>query len=310
MDPGQSNAGQATTTQFILPWFMGAAWVPKFSGETNKFTEWRSQVEVMLRAQGLSQQQQTDFVLGALEGDAKREIMLLGQNQRDTHKKILDSLQTLYAKPATKSQLRANFFNCKQQTEESVGSFILRLRELYCKWEEEDRDGVADDLLLDQFMVGLQNGPIKQELCRQMRRQAMSFDVAIKEARALEQEFHENDDVFANRVASHLRPHHTDNNFETMKSRIQIDLKTELLCEIKKEIQEQLKSLSSSLVQEIKTQFSAQQSPHSPAHTIRSQRQGPSYQWDEQGRPICQGCDVAGHIRRRCPQRQSRSQDF
>lgn len=310
MDPGQSNTDPATTTQFILPWFMGAAWVPKFSGETNKFTEWRSQVEVMLRAQGLSQQQQTDFVLGALEGDAKREIMLLGRNQRDTHKKILDFLQTLYARPATKSQLRANFFNCKQRTEESVGSFILRLRELYSKWEEQDGDGVADDLLLDQFMVGLQRGPIRQELGRQMRRQAMSFDAACKEARALEQEFQENDEnVLANRVAAHMRPHHTDNNLEMMKSSIQDNLKTELLCEMKKEIQEQLKNLSSSLVQEIQTQLSAQQSPQTPTHTFRSPRP-PNYQWDEQGRPICQGCGLAGHIRRRCPQRQSRSQDF
>ncbi len=44
----------------------------------------------MLRAQGLNQQQQTDFVLGALEGDAKRELQLVNPRDRDTGQKVLD----------------------------------------------------------------------------------------------------------------------------------------------------------------------------------------------------------------------------
>lgn len=60
-----------------MPWFLGAALVPKFNGDPVKFPEWRTQVEVMLRAQGLSLQQQADFVLGALEGEAKKELQLV-----------------------------------------------------------------------------------------------------------------------------------------------------------------------------------------------------------------------------------------
>lgn len=42
---------------------MGAAWIPKCGGDKGKFSESRTQVEAMLRAQALSQQQ-ADFVLG------------------------------------------------------------------------------------------------------------------------------------------------------------------------------------------------------------------------------------------------------
>lgn len=57
-----------------MPWFMRAAWIPKSGGQKGTFSEWRVQVEAMLRAQRPSQQQQADFVLGALEGEAKREL--------------------------------------------------------------------------------------------------------------------------------------------------------------------------------------------------------------------------------------------
>lgn len=46
----------------------------------------------MLRAQGLSRQQGVDFVLGALEGDAKKEMQLVDIREKDTSEKVLDFL--------------------------------------------------------------------------------------------------------------------------------------------------------------------------------------------------------------------------
>ncbi|XP_049901791.1 uncharacterized protein LOC126391221 [Epinephelus moara] len=83
------------------------------------------------------------------------------------------SKKKLYAKPVTKAQLQASFFNCKQCTDENVSAFVLRLRELFFSWQEQDEGRIGeegDDLLIDQFMVGLKAGPIKQELSRQIRR--------------------------------------------------------------------------------------------------------------------------------------------
>lgn len=59
----------------------------------------------MLRAQGLNQHQQTDFVLGALDGDAKRELQLINQRDTGTGQKILYVLEKLYATRTTKAHV-------------------------------------------------------------------------------------------------------------------------------------------------------------------------------------------------------------
>uniref|UniRef100_A0AAV2JHP6 Uncharacterized protein n=1 Tax=Knipowitschia caucasica TaxID=637954 RepID=A0AAV2JHP6_KNICA len=64
-------------------------------------------------------------------------------------------------------------------------------KEAFCTWQEKDEGGTgdSDDLLLDQFMVGLRRGLVKQELSRQLRRRdGTTFKAACTEARALEQE--------------------------------------------------------------------------------------------------------------------------
>lgn len=73
---GGDGAGAVNTV--LMPWFMGSPWVPKFSGKGGAaaLREWKTQIEAFLRAQGLSGQQKVDFVLNALEGDAKREVLL------------------------------------------------------------------------------------------------------------------------------------------------------------------------------------------------------------------------------------------
>lgn len=119
----------------LMPWFMGGSWVPKFGGgEPSKFQEWRNQIEACIRAQGLNEVQQVDFVLSALEGNAKREILLLVERERNTDVKILNALASLYGGQQPVAQLRIQFFNCKQQPGEGVGPFTLRLRELHHRW--------------------------------------------------------------------------------------------------------------------------------------------------------------------------------
>lgn len=107
--PQGGTSNQPITAQFIMPWFMGAAWIPKFDGDKSKFEEWRGQVEVMLRAQGLNPEQQADFLLGALEGEAKRELHLVESENKNTGQKVLEALKKLYSKPTTKAKLRAFF---------------------------------------------------------------------------------------------------------------------------------------------------------------------------------------------------------
>lgn len=88
------SSSQPITAQFVMPWFMGAAWIPKFDGDKTKFEEWRCQVEAMLRAQGLNPEQQADFMLGVrLEGEAKREMHLVESQHKNTGQKVLEALK-------------------------------------------------------------------------------------------------------------------------------------------------------------------------------------------------------------------------
>lgn len=90
-------AGASNT--LMLLWFLGGSWVPrtreKIGGQGKlPFSEWQDQIETFLRAQQLNEAQKVDFVLNALEGEARREIILLAD--RDTAEKILEALEKSY----------------------------------------------------------------------------------------------------------------------------------------------------------------------------------------------------------------------
>lgn len=271
----------------------------------------------MLRAQGLNELQQADFVFNALEGEAKQEIQLLNPEEKNTGQKILNFLQGLYSKPVTKAQLRSDFYNCRQRADENVNGFALRLRGLFFRWSERDQGAAGDreELLLDQFMMGLRKGPIKRELNRITRRNNdITFGTACKEARALEQELdEEGEDILAQRVRTQT-PLTPATDPDQLKGQLRTELKEELMGELKREIIEQIKTLSASVVEEVRAQLSSPkplpsrtQTP--PARPYQS-AQSPSYQWDAHGRPICRLCGAAGHIQRRCPRKFAQPQDF
>ncbi|KAJ8381170.1 hypothetical protein SKAU_G00019480 [Synaphobranchus kaupii] len=131
----------------------------------------------MLRAQTLTEEQQTDFVLGALEGTARREVQLIKEKQQkdiDTLWKELERYGWLTPLPLIRNQL----FQCQQRPGVPLFDYQLNLRELYSRWRKQEPGGEdeGDILLRDQFLLGLQEGSLKQELQRQ------------GEARALERE--------------------------------------------------------------------------------------------------------------------------
>lgn len=55
------------------------------------YGEWQTHIEAVLRAQGLSSQQKVDFILSALEGKAKQEVLLAEPDKRDTDAHIFTS---------------------------------------------------------------------------------------------------------------------------------------------------------------------------------------------------------------------------
>lgn len=142
-----------------------------------------------------------------------------------------------------------------------MGAFVLRLRELYYRWQERDEgeDEERDDLLLDQVTVGLRAGPIKQELSRQLRRnEQMTFQAMCKEARALEQELQDGEGTtLSQRVTAPASRHTTTTNLGELKEQIQAELQQGL-------IMEQMKALSTNLVEEVRSQLCTREAQSSP----------------------------------------------
>lgn len=334
MSDGEQSQLASTQPQVLnalMPWFMGGPWVPKFSGgeEPYKFQEWRTQMEAFIRAQGLNVEQRVDFVLSALEGSAKREILLLTEENRDTDIKILDSLAGLYGGQQPVAQLRVQFFNCKQEAGEAVGAFSLRLRELHQKWRARDplTEGTDDELLRTQFATGLRPGPVRQELLRLLRRNsALSFMDACKESKALEKELgpEEGFQVCPTFATPPLRTAATTGGKDQPANTADWQqIKDVLRAELQQELKEQITTLGKTLAEELRAHLGSSPAPQPPVAEMppqstwrqhpntapRRQRLGsapPSqqlYQWDAQGRAICRDCGEAGHIQRFCPRR-------
>ncbi|KAJ8346961.1 hypothetical protein SKAU_G00283620 [Synaphobranchus kaupii] len=127
-------------TGFAFPWFMCAPWVPKFSGEegTMKFVKWKTQVQGYAQGTGTDRRTTSGLFAGGcrcfVEG-ARRTVWAA---------------------------------NTAAGAEAPLFDYQLDLCELYSRWRKQEPGGeeVDDTLLHDQFLLGLHDGPIKQELQR------------------------------------------------------------------------------------------------------------------------------------------------
>lgn len=172
--------------------------------------------------------------------------------------------------------------------------------------QERDAGGTEDgeDLLLDQLMVGLCAGPIKQELSRQLRRdEQLTFSVACKEAQALEQELQEGKEVANSQRVTAPPPGNDRSHLEQLKSQFREELQQGPMGEMR----EQMKALSVSLMEEVRVQLATREAPPAPTCVPQKrQRQAPmsAYQWDAEGRPIWPNYYASNqwlfHPRQRC----------
>lgn len=310
MTEEQGVAGPVVNNMMMVPWFLGGPWVPKFGGKDSQqpLVEWRSQIEVYLRAQSLSPEQKVDFVLSALQGDARREIQLLSSTERDTDDKIFAALEKLYGDNVSTSQLRAQFFKCQQQVGEGVGPFILRLRESHARWRrKEAATGPDDEMLRSQLVLGLLPGPVQTELQRRVRREPdLTFKETCKEAKAMEKETEETPGCVDTR-RTYSKPLQPTPSPPTDPLQNWNSLKEALRSELAEELRAQVTDLKTSLLTELRAQQGARRQPESTAGGEqgdqggnRARRRTRLPQWDDQGRPICLRCGQAGHMLREC----------
>lgn len=296
----------------VLPVFVGAPWAPKFRGPNSDLSlkEWTSQTKYLADLQGLTEQQRLQFILGSLEGEAKRELQAAPEEKRTTFQAVLDYLKDLYGDKTPVAALRAQFFNCRQGPTQSIRSFALQLRELFVRLKNREHHGLGEEdvLMRDQFLLGLRDGPIRQCLKSQLRRDVnLTYEAIRKEALALELDQQETEAQPVSVAASSTCP----------PTPSATDWKRELHAEIMKDVKAHMAELSKTILEEMR-----KNSPNNPPpFRGRSYSEGTQdrratratasrFQWDEEGRPICNRCGVAGHVSRHCEARRPSQQDF
>jgi len=176
----------------MMPIYAGAPWIPKFKGVGGdlKFGEWKEQIQSLLQAREFNEQQKVSILLGALTDEAKREVCVLGDTERNTVAKIFSYLETLYGDQVPVANLRLQFFSCTQTASESLRTYVLRLRELFGRLRKRDPDGPLDEShLLDQLLMGLRNAELRSTIRTYARRNPdATFNTVLEEVLLLESE--------------------------------------------------------------------------------------------------------------------------
>lgn len=315
------NEGGGRPRAFSVPTFFPFMMpCSKFSGArgTNEITfkQWKTDLEMWFRMYGIPAANQLDWVLNSIEGEAKREVAILPQDQKDTVQKVFEKLEGLYSCTVPASASRSLFFNCRQQAEESVRTFALRLQECWQKMMIHDAQNILnpDVLMRDQFITGLVNENLKRDLRMKVTLDNTLKFADVKREATLRSGPEENDQAWCGMVkaAPSKRP------WEDDLQRLKVELKAELA----REVETQVTNLSQSLLQGVRDEIRKvtfekvplNQSPstHLVPQRSRSFSPGPRHQrtgpqarareCDDQGRPICYNCRTPGHIARQCPQ--------
>lgn len=172
--------------------------------------------------------------------------------------------------------------------------------------------GDEETLLRDQFLLGLREGPVCQNLRVQFRRDPeLTFDDLKKEAMALEGDQAEMKEAPV--CAAVSGPAATAPEV--------MDWKQALKMELLKDVRDQMAELTKTLVGELRLGPGSREEGPAPRERVYSERgrdvtrrpyqaNRPRFEWDEQGRPICNRCGTAGHLSRQCGPRRASEGGF
>ncbi|CAL9694508.1 unnamed protein product [Knipowitschia caucasica] len=259
----------------MMPVYPGAPWLPKFKGPGDdlKLCDWKEQMEGLLGSQELTEPRRVAIVLGALAGEAKRQVSVLEDDEKDTARKFFAYLCSLYGDQTPTSVVRSQFFCCAQKPGETVQSFVLRLRELYCRLRRHG-DPPSEAALRDQLLLGLREGPMTQALKVYARRHPDADFAALREeALLLDSEYGSS----ASEVTCSIV-----NNKSSFSKEPYSDWKETLKRDIMEEVKAEMKGLAQELIRELKPHLSPVATASEPPVTPRSYyRSPPRNQRDE-----------------------------
>ena len=145
----------------------------------------------VLRTRLTSTEEQVDFLTSHLEGAAKEEVRYRSPEEKNTPQKVLKILNEAFGEKATVSQLMAEFYQTKQQPNQSLRDFSHALMKNLDKVIRIEETFISDKdkLLRNQFSENVSDTWLKRELKKKIRaEQYSSFSDIREEAIVLSQD--------------------------------------------------------------------------------------------------------------------------
>ncbi|XP_025080387.1 uncharacterized protein LOC112556012 [Pomacea canaliculata] len=158
----------------------------KFAGGPSD--EFEREVEIGLALSPMPENAACVYVLNALEGPARRRVLMFPHDMIDTPEKILDILREAYGERRDAIDIVASFYNRRQQSKEAVIEYAATLRNLQAKANRLLSDAISSTHLATRFVKGLRNSQVRRETSRQLADHGSSFADLLKTARRVERE--------------------------------------------------------------------------------------------------------------------------
>ena len=168
--------------------------ISTFSGSAAKgdvrFEDWRFEVRCLMHDNAVHEDLLLQSVRNSLKGEANRVAMHLGEHA--TLEDIMLKLERVYGTVESGTTLLQQFYNCRQDENESIGAYGCRLEDVLNKAITRGAlaSAQSDEMLRSKLWSGLNDERVRSAT-RYKLEQIHSFDELIGELRAAEQEIRE-----------------------------------------------------------------------------------------------------------------------
>lgn len=270
-----------------------------FSGEPGKdvytVDEFIEEVERAMRARGLRNQDQADFVLSLLRGPALEEVKLCMRGQVWEPSDLFTCLRGAFREKRSTPQLLHAFYARRQLEGEDLRDYSHALSQLLNSALQQSSDAVADAQLAlrDQFIEGVRDSALRRELRRLVRERPGSnlFEVREEAIMWALEDRPRSSNVARSRNLVGASP--SEMTEQTTDSPTDLRL---TLQEVVKIITQQGKAIGelTNAVRELTTQNLSSGAGNKGSRP----KVQPKYTSD--GQPICLRCEGVGHIARHC----------
>ena len=274
---------------------------PRFSGDIAQdgltVEDWVEEAKKSLSVQH-TQVEQATFLCDLLDGEAKREVKFSSPTDRATPEAIFTILFDNFGCDQTYVSLQRQFFQRRQQDNESIREFSHALLHLMELLESKDPRGVSNsDLVIrDTFIENVRDTKLQRELAHLVRQHPnYSFkdvrNAAIKWEKRGPPACGQRARAYScDSNASGLGQGDVDTNAIAARPSDELAELKECLRKQQVQLDAILKHLGSSSTAPNYT------SPQDPPSSSRPKQ----YQFQPDGKPICMRCHKAGHIARFC----------